>query len=319
MPSSTPAARWRRHGKWRPTSRCARAACSTSRCRARASFNADAKHITGVDATLALGQNTVDLRGSFGAPGERLLWKRRRPPAVGRCAATCMAPLAASGVDHRHHGRAAHHLRGRRARPGLAPKARKANTSVLHASGEAWLAGTQRRARHRRQGQRHRAAASTRPPSARRWPAASTATSTPTAASATTGAATPDLDAATIDAGRTRRCGATRAWRPTRAASPTPTSTCTSARTSSPPRAASAPGATASTGASTRRSWRCSAATSAARCAARARCPAPCAGARADRRARRPEPASCSARHQVKSLRASANLGARQRRRRRRW
>nr|WP_315259639.1 translocation/assembly module TamB domain-containing protein [uncultured Duganella sp.] len=38
-------------------------------------LNADAKHISGVDAHLSLAQNTADVSGNFGAPGEQLKWK----------------------------------------------------------------------------------------------------------------------------------------------------------------------------------------------------------------------------------------------------
>ncbi|MET0980822.1 MAG: hypothetical protein ABWY02_01880, partial [Telluria sp.] len=38
-------------------------------------LSADAKHVTGVDAAVSLGQNTVNLNGSFGAPGERMNWR----------------------------------------------------------------------------------------------------------------------------------------------------------------------------------------------------------------------------------------------------
>jgi translocation and assembly module TamB len=38
-------------------------------------LNADAKHISGVEAHLSLAQNTADVSGSFGAPGEQLRWK----------------------------------------------------------------------------------------------------------------------------------------------------------------------------------------------------------------------------------------------------
>ncbi|NYE63427.1 translocation and assembly module TamB [Duganella sp. 1224] len=38
-------------------------------------LNADAKHISGVDAHLAMAQNSADVSGSFGAPGEQLKWK----------------------------------------------------------------------------------------------------------------------------------------------------------------------------------------------------------------------------------------------------
>ncbi|MYM28699.1 hypothetical protein GTP58_10225 [Duganella sp. CY15W] len=38
-------------------------------------LNADARHISGVDAHLSLAQNTADVSGNFGAPGEQLRWK----------------------------------------------------------------------------------------------------------------------------------------------------------------------------------------------------------------------------------------------------
>ncbi|GAB3461772.1 hypothetical protein GCM10027321_22680 [Massilia terrae] len=38
-------------------------------------LDADAKHVSRVDAQLALGRNTAELRGAFGAPGERLRWR----------------------------------------------------------------------------------------------------------------------------------------------------------------------------------------------------------------------------------------------------
>lgn len=38
-------------------------------------LNADARHISGVDAHLSLAQNTADVSGNFGAPGEQLKWK----------------------------------------------------------------------------------------------------------------------------------------------------------------------------------------------------------------------------------------------------
>ena len=103
-------------------------------------LTADAKHVTGVDATVALGQNTVNLNGSFGAPGERLNWRMD-----GRQLATLRSGLYgavnASGV-----------ITGTMANPrttfvadangmGWVAAQRKANNSNLHVSGEAWLAG----------------------------------------------------------------------------------------------------------------------------------------------------------------------------------
>jgi translocation and assembly module TamB len=106
-------------------------------------LDADAAHISDVAATLALGQNTVDLRGSFGAPGERLLWKVDGKQlsaarsdlyggikASGAVTGTMAAPRTTFVVD-------ANGL-------GWVPAARKADNGTLHASGEAWLSGTAR-------------------------------------------------------------------------------------------------------------------------------------------------------------------------------
>ncbi|MFC5481265.1 translocation/assembly module TamB domain-containing protein [Massilia suwonensis] len=103
-------------------------------------LTADAKHVSGVDANLALGQNTVNLNGAFGAPGERLAWR-----VEGRNLATLRADLYgavnANGV-----------ITGTMSNPrttfvadanglGWVAAQRKANNSKLHVSGEAWLAG----------------------------------------------------------------------------------------------------------------------------------------------------------------------------------
>ena len=102
-------------------------------------FDADAAHVSNVAATLALGRNTVDLRGSFGAPGERLLWKVDAKQlsaaradlygvvsANGAVTGTLAAPRTSFVVDATGLGWAA--------------GTRKADNGLLHASGEAWLA-----------------------------------------------------------------------------------------------------------------------------------------------------------------------------------
>ena len=60
-------------------------------------LNADAKHISGVDAHLSLAQNTADVSGGFGAPGEQLRWKvdARQLSAV---SSDLLGAIAASGV-----------------------------------------------------------------------------------------------------------------------------------------------------------------------------------------------------------------------------
>ena len=103
-------------------------------------LTADAKHVTGVDANLALGQNTVNLNGAFGAPGERLAWR-----LDGRNLATLKRDLygavVANGV-----------VTGTMDNPrttfvadanalGWVAAQRKASNSNVHVSGEAWLAG----------------------------------------------------------------------------------------------------------------------------------------------------------------------------------
>ncbi len=60
-------------------------------------LNADAKHISGIDAHLAMAQNTADVSGSFGAPGEQLKWKidARQLSAV---SSDLLGAINASGV-----------------------------------------------------------------------------------------------------------------------------------------------------------------------------------------------------------------------------
>jgi translocation and assembly module TamB len=103
-------------------------------------LDADAGHVHDVNATLALGQNTVDLRGAFGKPGEHLAWhvdgrqlSAARSDLYGALVAngvvsgTMDAPRTTFDVDARGLGWVA--------------KESKNNNGVLHASGEAWLSG----------------------------------------------------------------------------------------------------------------------------------------------------------------------------------
>jgi translocation and assembly module TamB len=97
-------------------------------------------HVHDVNATLGLGQNTVALRGAFGAPGEKLDWRldgrqlnALRGDLYGALAAngvvsgTLQAPRTTFTVD-------ANGL-------GWVAAQRKNNNGNLHASGEAWLGG----------------------------------------------------------------------------------------------------------------------------------------------------------------------------------
>ncbi|MRX10917.1 hypothetical protein GJ697_24145 [Pseudoduganella sp. FT25W] len=60
-------------------------------------LNADAKHLSGIDAHLAMAQNTADVSGNFGAPGEQLKWKidARQLSAV---SSDLLGAITASGV-----------------------------------------------------------------------------------------------------------------------------------------------------------------------------------------------------------------------------
>jgi translocation and assembly module TamB len=106
----------------------------------RGTLDADATHVHDVDATLALGQNTVDLRGAFGKPGERLTWKVDGKQlsalrsdlygavlASGVVTGTMEAPRTTFEVDARNLG--------------WVPRERKNDNGSVHASGEAWLSG----------------------------------------------------------------------------------------------------------------------------------------------------------------------------------
>jgi translocation and assembly module TamB len=101
-------------------------------------LNADATHISGIDAALALGQNKVTLNGAFGAPGEKLSWRVGAAnlsvargdlygaiDANGVVTGTMKAPRTTFVADAKGLGWV----------KGL----RKTTDSVLHASGEAWL------------------------------------------------------------------------------------------------------------------------------------------------------------------------------------
>jgi translocation and assembly module TamB len=103
-------------------------------------LDADAGHVHDVNATLALGQNTVDLHGAFGKPGERLAW-RVDGRQLSAARSGLYGALVANGV-----------ISGSMAAPrttfdvdarglGWVAKEAKNNNGGLHASGEAWLSG----------------------------------------------------------------------------------------------------------------------------------------------------------------------------------
>ncbi|HEV7816717.1 MAG TPA: translocation/assembly module TamB domain-containing protein, partial [Janthinobacterium sp.] len=112
-------------------------------------LTADAKHVSGVQAKLALGQNSVDLRGSLGAPGEKLAWRvdARQLSALrsdlagalgasGIVSGTMAAPRSSFEADARGVGILA-------ATGAKAGAKTPAADSLLHVSGELALAGPQ--------------------------------------------------------------------------------------------------------------------------------------------------------------------------------
>ena len=101
-------------------------------------FNADANHISDVAATVALGANTANIRGNFGAKGEQLSW-RMDGRQLGAVRKDLYGTIVATGV-----------ISGTMAAPrttfdvdakglGWTPAARAANAGLLRATGEAWL------------------------------------------------------------------------------------------------------------------------------------------------------------------------------------
>ena len=105
-------------------------------------LHADAKRISGIDAELALGQNTVALNGAFGAAGDKLQWRLdgRQLSAVrsdlygavtanGVATGTMAAPRTSFEVN-------ANGL-------GWVAAQRKNAGGSLRASGDAWLAGSE--------------------------------------------------------------------------------------------------------------------------------------------------------------------------------
>jgi translocation and assembly module TamB len=105
-------------------------------------LHADAKRISGIDADLALGQNTVALNGAFGGAGDKLQWRvdGRQLSAVrsdlygavtanGVATGTMAAPRTSFELNANGLG-------------WVAAQRKNANGS-LRASGEAWLAGSE--------------------------------------------------------------------------------------------------------------------------------------------------------------------------------
>lgn len=101
-------------------------------------LDADAAHVSNVDAVLALGGNSADLRGSFGAPGEKLLW-HVDARQLGALRKDLMGSVTASGAvtGTMDMPRTAFEVDAKGL--GWTAAARGANAGTLHASGNAWL------------------------------------------------------------------------------------------------------------------------------------------------------------------------------------
>ncbi len=106
-------------------------------------LNADARHVSGVEARLALGQNTVELGGSFGAPGEQLRWKvdARQLSAA---SSDLLGALSASGVVSGSMDAPRSTFEADAKGLGLASAKHPVPDSLLHASGSVQLSGAQR-------------------------------------------------------------------------------------------------------------------------------------------------------------------------------
>jgi translocation and assembly module TamB len=106
-------------------------------------FSADASHVSGVEAQLALGANTAELRGGFGLPGEKLVW-RMDGKQLGAVRKDLYGSVLANGVvtGSIDNPRTTFEIDAKGL--GWAPAARSANPGVLHAAGEAWLAAPAR-------------------------------------------------------------------------------------------------------------------------------------------------------------------------------
>jgi len=98
-------------------------------------------HVHDVNANLALGQNAVELRGAFGKPGEKLSWRLdgRQLNAV---RSDLYGALLASGVVTGTLDAPRTTFDVQAQSLGWVARERKNNSGTLHASGEAWLAGS---------------------------------------------------------------------------------------------------------------------------------------------------------------------------------
>ncbi|MEV4783700.1 translocation/assembly module TamB domain-containing protein [Burkholderia sp. LMU1-1-1.1] len=106
-------------------------------------LNADAKHISGVNAKVTMAQNNAEITGSFGAPGEQLLWKvdARQLSAV---SSDLLGAIGASGVVTGTMQAPRSSFEADAKGLGLASAKRPAPDSLIHASGNVALAGAKK-------------------------------------------------------------------------------------------------------------------------------------------------------------------------------
>ena len=109
----------------------------------KAKFSADAGHVSGVDANFALGQNALELRGNFGAPGETLNW-RVDAKQLSAARSDLLGALEANGVISGTMQAPRSTFTADARALGLAAAKRPVPDSLLHASGAIALAGPQR-------------------------------------------------------------------------------------------------------------------------------------------------------------------------------
>ncbi|MBV6321583.1 translocation/assembly module TamB domain-containing protein [Duganella violaceipulchra] len=107
---------------------------------ANGKLNADAKHLSGVDAHLALAQSSADINGSFGAPGEQLRWKvdARQLSVV---ASDLIGAVNASGIASGSMEAPRTTFEADAKGLGLASAKRPTPDSLIHAAGDIALAG----------------------------------------------------------------------------------------------------------------------------------------------------------------------------------
>jgi translocation and assembly module TamB len=100
---------------------------------------ADARHVAGVDASLALGPNSASMKGSFGLPGEHLDW-RAEAHDLSALRAGLYGALRASGSATGSYAAPRTSFAADATGVGWAKAARKGYDGTIHATGETWRA-----------------------------------------------------------------------------------------------------------------------------------------------------------------------------------